>query len=289
MPEENRLIATEDGSLSRLDEGTGELFHNKAGAITEALKNYVEPSGAIELIRNQGSLAMLDVCFGLGYNTWMLIESVLTCDVSPAGIKVFGVERDADVLPDAITVLKEEARLGRARDLFRAAVPEVQLILEFGRKQVWNRGNNSCELTICQGDLREVVPRLQGPFDLIFHDPFSPARVPELWTVDIFKHYHRLLRSNGGKLLTYSSATAVRGGLREAGFTLWRTAAVGGKRGGTLACTDTAPPTHAETFALSEDEERRLRTRSKVPYRDPSLSSSRADILARRNEEQAAC
>src|SRR4029434_10190972 len=120
MTGERSLILTEDGSRSRLDRETGELFHNRAGAITEALKNYVEPSGATQSIRGRGSLAVLDVCFGLGYNTWMLVESLLASGLAAAELSVFAIERDADVLPDAISVL-EDSRLARARALINSS------------------------------------------------------------------------------------------------------------------------------------------------------------------------
>jgi len=278
------LVMTEDGSLSRRDEETGELFHNRAGAITEAHKNYVEPSGAVELIKENGTLTILDACFGLGYNTWMLLETVLASVHATVQVRVFGIERDADVLSDAITVL-HDVRLKHVRQLVSASPSGEEPLLDCATNYVWHSGTTTCELTLVQGDLRQVVPQLSDSLDLVFHDPFSPARMPELWTVDLFRHYFRLLKPKGGRLLTYSAASAVRGGLREAGFAVWRTEAVGGKSGGTLACSKRNPD-YSNVLPLSDEEEQKVRSRSGIPYRDRSLSAPRATILHNRVLEQ---
>lgn len=279
------FVVTEDGSLSCLDKETGELFHNRAGAITEALMNYVAPSGALEAVQGSGSLTVLDACFGLGYNTWVLIAKLIEAGVSNAHVRVVALERDSEVLTHAVHVL-EEPRLAAVKETLTQLADQDEPRLDFGRTYSWRCETITGELIVCQSDLREAVPGLHEPFDVVFHDPFSPARMPELWSVDLFRHYHRLLQSHSGRLLTYSSAGAVRGGLREAGFHVWRTAAVGGKSGGTLASINTRCPPYADVSSLNDDEERRLRSRSGIPYRDPSLSDSREAMLARRQAEQ---
>src|SRR5262249_3838994 len=158
------------------------------------------------------------------------------------------------------------------REFVATGSPDAKPGLSFATSHIWQSGTISCELTLAQGDLRQVVPDLSEALDLVFHDPFSPARVPELWTADLFKHYFRLLKPKGGRLLTFSAAAAVRGGLRAAGFSVWRTEAVGGKSGGTLACSKEISAA-CHNFPLRDEEEQKLRTRSGIPYRDPSLSA----------------
>lgn len=140
-------------------------------------------------------------------------------------------------------------------------------------------------------DLREVVPKLQGEFDLIFHDPFSPQKAPELWSADLFAEYHRLLAKPHGRLLTYSAAGAVRGGLREAGFTVGRTEGVGSKSSATIAGFGAGFFANVPLGAaqpLTADEKVFLTTKAGIPYRDPTFSDSSDQVKARRAEEQAA-
>jgi hypothetical protein len=287
MEGEQALIRTEDGSWSLRDLETGELFHNRTGAVTEALKNFVEPSGAVEVLRQTGSLSVLDACFGLGYNSWILIAEILASDIAAGTVRVLAIDRNSEILDRAISVL-EDARLCGVKALFGASQAGASGRLDPGAENRWTAGLLTVRLQVRVGDLRELVPGLAAGFDLVFHDPFSPARMPELWTVDLFGQYHRLLAPSQGRVLTYSAATAVRAGLHAAGFTVWRTAAVGGKSGGTLACLDRGRPAGQEIYPLNAEEEGRLRSRSAVPYRDPSLAGTRESILGRRRDEQAA-
>lgn len=286
MDVEQPLVRTEDGSWSLRDPETGELFHNRTGAITEALKNYAEPSGALGVLQQTGSLFVLDACFGLGYNTWMLIAQMLEVEIGGA-VRIVAIDLDQAVVGRALQVL-EDRRLLLVRELVFGRDAAGGRALEPETETVWTRGSLAVRLIVRIGDLRKLVAGLKEDFHLVFHDPFSPARAPELWTVDLFRQYERLLSSHKGRVLTYSAATAVRAGLRLAGFKVWRTAAVGLKSGGTLACLDKGRPDGQEIYPLTAEEEGRLRSRSAVPYRDPSLEGARESILARRRVEQAA-
>lgn len=272
------FVETEDGSLTCLDPETGELYHNRAGAVTEALCTYLEPSGAAQLLADTGRLHLLDICFGLGYNTWVLLASLAVQAGLTGTISVLALERDSDIVAAAPAVLADP-RLAPVKDALETT-PGA------GQTRFTLPNAIAVELNIQVADLRAAVPALAGNFDLVFHDPFSPRRVPELWTVDLFRHYHRLLVKQAGKVLTYSSAAAVRGALLEAGFELWRTQAVGGKSGGTLAAAPGAKLEESVLFPLSYAEQEKVFSSSAVPYRDPGFTDSRADILKRRALEQ---
>lgn len=175
------------------------------------------------------------------------------------------------------------------------------------------------EIEFIVDDLRTALPTLTGSFDRIFHDPFSPQHLPELWTQELFETYFRLLAPKQGALLTYSAAAAVRGGLLEAGFSLGRTIGVGDKTGGTAAWAPSeeiqakadCPEPTGDTFdsetpkipgqsptvlpnsgflkqiqPLTPWEQAYIASRAGIPYRDPDLTTSRSAILERRQQEQ---
>lgn len=274
------LVETEDGSLSCLDCETGELYHNRAGAFTEALKNYVEPSEATRLLRSRGELHILDVCFGLGYNTWVALSRLMNDLTDGQLIRVVALERDALII-SAIPQILRDSRLSAVGTALDGAV-------KIGTNSICLPGlpRARIEIEIRQVDVRAALPGITGDFDLVLHDPFSPKRVPELWSVDLFGHYFRLLRSGKGRVLTYSAASAVRGGLIEAGFEIFRTRAVGGKSGGTLAIVPGADLFCQDVFPLEEKEKLKIGSRAGVPYRDHGLADCRGDILKRRQSEQ---
>ena len=275
----HELIATGDGSLTLRDHETGELYHNSAGAYKEALVNYTIPSGALERLKSGQEVLLLDVCFGLGYNTLVLIQEAI--NQSCAGkLNVIGIENDSSLLglTDKILAFEKFSPLASALN--------SKELKETG-KCSFISNSMQVELSIKLDSLIKAVPSLQQDFDFIFHDPFSPKRVPELWTAELFQIYFRLLHKREGAVLTYSSAGAVRGGLKEAGFTVKKTSALGGKTGGTLALINE----QASGFIFEElapDELRRCSGRSAIPFRNGNFSLNRESILALRQREQAA-
>ncbi len=137
-------------------------------------------------------------------------------------------------------------------------------------------------------DLRQCLPNIQGDFDAVFHDPFSPQKMPELWTVDLFRHYQTRLSNQQGVLLTYSTAAAVQGGLQEAGFEVLKTKGLGQKAGATLALSsaDEYQNFQTQAIALAPWEQLYLQSRAAIPYRDAQLAQTREHILAARELEQ---
>ncbi len=275
-----QLIATEDGSLSLRDEATGELFHNRAGAFTEALVNYVQPSGAIKCLKEKSRLAVLDVCFGLGYNSFVLIEEALK-SAATGSIYIRAIETDATLLSFLPEILKNAKfeKLAGTLDISELADKH------FVRTEI---AGLHIELVVEIASLRKVVPALKEDFDMVFHDPFSPSHRPQLWTVNLFQEYHRLLSKNAGVVLTYSSAAGVRGGLVEAGFNVKRTCPLGGKSGGTIGLVSANDELRqdSDVYELDESELARLKTLSAVPYRDDKFGLDRKAVLLSRQHEQ---
>jgi len=66
-------------------------------------------------------------------------------------------------------------------------------------------------------------------YHAIYHDPFSPAANPELWTREFFERLHRVL-TPGGKLATYSVKGSVRRTLQAVGFEVQKLPGPPGKR-----------------------------------------------------------
>ncbi|MDX2084953.1 MAG: MnmC family methyltransferase [Candidatus Melainabacteria bacterium] len=290
---------TEDLSWSCLDPVSKECQHNQAGAYTEARLHYVAPSGWEEALKRSGHLRVLDVCFGLGYNTWTLIQSVLqwvsspfaTVDQSngPLRVSIIGLEQDIR-LQDAWPIILDQPTLADLNGLkrsfehnkyYRTLEGPLTLTLDLPAITVF--------LTIFFGDFRAMLPLLAAPVDVIFHDAFSPARQPGLWSAEIFQQYRRLLRP-GGRLLSYSTAHAVWGGLQEAGFHLYQSVPVGGKRGGTVASLQPIAPLWLEVEALqplAASTHQRLQGPAGVPYRCALTEQPPADALRmRRAQEQ---
>ena len=69
---EKEIIVCEDGSLTLFSKEFDEPYHStKDGALYESIEKYVKPS--IRYQSHKESLTILDICFGLGYNTFATI------------------------------------------------------------------------------------------------------------------------------------------------------------------------------------------------------------------------
>ncbi len=346
------LLSTGDETFTLRDKATGELFHNSAGAYKEAVCNYVEPSEIESIAERNSHLSILDSCFGLGYNSFALLETVATRGIRFEKIKIEALESDRNLLrcypavlrqscfnnllyasrsgalsldgadfdalfnsdsntvtltfelrlPDR-TKLPKEANDSTAHDVSHP--PESSLLQNHGRSPANEtdgpRANTptlkshttTVELRINLADLRVTLPMLakqaEPDFNLVFHDPFSPNKVPQLWTSEIFSIFRKLLDKHRGRLLTYCAASAIRGGLIENGFHVYRTMGVGRKTGGTLASvidlSSDSTVSNSCILPLLDEEQENLRMQKAIPYRDSSLRGSRLEVLKRREEE----
>lgn len=242
-------IETEDGSLSCRDSDSGELYHNRAGAYLEALKDYAEPA-CLSLTPGQRSIKVLDVCFGLGYNTLAMLQVATRPDASGAQWERQPLGRFDEPLLQSITVLAidvdERVCTAVAKILQQDCFSELRQRfpkVKYGVGTIdFTNGSTQIQVQIDIADFRARLLELtvqNEEFDVIFHDPFSPSKMPDLWTLDIFKCYYQLLKRRTGLIFTYSSASRVRGALAQSGFQIYRTPAVGGMRGGTCGAIGT--------------------------------------------------
>ena len=69
--EDIKEFKTLDGSIGLYNIGLGEVYHSKFGAKKEAFEKFVEPC----LVINNRPLKILDICYGIGYNTKCAIEN----------------------------------------------------------------------------------------------------------------------------------------------------------------------------------------------------------------------
>ena len=304
MSQSPRIVETADGSFTCFDPMTGELYHNRAGAIAEALTHFVKP---LQLERLSGELTVLDLPFGLGYNSFVLLENVLrSADSRLQKIEIVAVEKDESVLELVDLVLNNpqlnllRQALGAARDEFVAAIRSFRPISLLLKKDDESMPPSKSSQTGClelrfqlkHGDIRHIVPELAGSdlkFDVIMHDAFSANKMPELWTTELFGLYRQMIRDNG-RLATYSVAVAVRAGMLQAGFRVYSTSPLGAKSGGTMATPEELEKLEAfgdDIFQLTNADIERLASRSGVPYRDPGFNCSAAEIRKLRAKEQS--
>ena len=63
------FIKTEDGSIGLYNHGINDVYHSKSGAKNESYDKFVLPSGMLNFAKENNSVNILDICYGIGYNT----------------------------------------------------------------------------------------------------------------------------------------------------------------------------------------------------------------------------
>ncbi len=211
-------ILTADNSETFLNVNLGESYHSQTGAVEEALKKYVIPCKIKELAKT-GKIKILDVCFGMGYNSAMAISVALE-ENPDCEIEVVGLEYD----PEIISKIQE----------VNPAIPFFVHYKQLTPQQLeFTQGKISVKVML--GDARETCKQLpENYFDAIFFDPFSPKTAPEMWQVPFFQEMWWVIKRTG-TLATYSCARMARDNISQAGF-LYDDGPLVGRRGpGTIA------------------------------------------------------
>jgi tRNA U34 5-methylaminomethyl-2-thiouridine-forming methyltransferase MnmC len=260
---------TADGSFTFFSTEFDQAFHSHFGARQEAELKFVAP---LELRRQAAApqLRLLDVCYGLGYNTAAALTAIW--EVNPhCRVELVGLEINPDV--------PLSAQAHRLLDCWPAPVPELLSILAVDRRLQTDRIHAS----LLVGDARQTIRQLQQSgflADAIFLDPFSPPVCPQLWTIEFLAAVAACLQPEG-LLATYSCSAAVRAALMAAGLNIGPTPPAGRRSPGTMASF--AAQNLSE---LSQQEREHLHTKAAVPYRDPHLYDTAESILKRRFDEQ---
>jgi hypothetical protein len=231
-----------DGSFSLVDAQLNETYHNWAGAFTEAMGHYAKPA----LVRLENALLPLthlqlwDVCFGLGYNSFAFIQALLASPLLGAfkTLEIQAVEIEERLVPLWQDVLAQ-IHFHPLTQAFQ--ISQVQTtygyLLSFQAKDD-SSPMPKITMHIHMADALAVLPQWvetqASPVDLIFHDAFSPSKVPHLWSSDVFKLYASVLDPRHGGILTYSLARSVKTVVESSGLSWQKLPPLGWKKGAML-------------------------------------------------------
>ncbi len=269
FPEKDRAalsppVTTADGSITFWNAECKEHYHSRSGARLEAEQKYCHPGGLGRRLA-KGPVRILDICFGLGYNSLAACERAMK---TGGALEIIGLEVDRRVVAAAADSIVEAEVSFNWNGCLRQLCDEGY----------WHEGD--CSIRLVWGDARHTVRHLRGSFDLIWLDAFSTQRNAELWTLDFFNNLVPLMAKDGA-LLTYCAAIPVRAALLNVGFHVGETEPVGRERGGTIASLN---PDRIQ-LSLPERDHFLIQTVRGIPYRDPDGTRTNREILRAREEE----
>ncbi|RAX57778.1 hypothetical protein CCZ01_04850 [Helicobacter monodelphidis] len=195
-----RPVIGGDFSYTLFNEAYAESYHCiTEGALSETLRKHIRPPIDLkEDLLYLPVVRIIDICFGLGYNT--LCSVLEYTKLNFAGkVQIFTPEKDFELLKRLPTIPYPD-------DL----KPFLFILETLLQKRRFI--SDKIDIQLYCGDAIEYLGGLidcfAGKIDIIHQDPFSPKKNPELWNM---KHFHilaKLLKPNG-IITTYSQASNV--------------------------------------------------------------------------------
>lgn len=274
----NYFVLTDDGSYSINSKEINhkiETLHTSTGAISESFEKFIKPMK----FNYEEDIAILDICAGLGYNSSAAIEDFMK-NSSKSNLTIDMVEISYATLACGLLIPSPI----KAHDITKKAIENELIKQDYATLSL-----ETCEipenidLNVYIEDARQTVQKLKdNTYDAIFLDPFSQNMAPELFSLEFFKEFRRVIKDDG-IVATYTSSAPVRAAFIEADFYIGQGPIFGRKQGGTLASPN---PLMLDTALPKNDEIRIALSDVGIPFRDPNLNNSSDYILEKRTEER---
>jgi tRNA U34 5-methylaminomethyl-2-thiouridine-forming methyltransferase MnmC len=176
-------VKTNDGSYTLKNDKYNECYHSSEGAVIESLYKHIYP--AFDVIKKK-EINILDICFGLGYNTFLSILN----RPKDTKLNIFSPEMDEKLV----------------RSLKNFTYPKefekIKHIIEKVSRDFYYE-DNEVKIEVFIGDAREYIKKLKN-IDIVYQDAFSPKVNKELWTIEYFTQLKNLLNKEG-VITTYLS------------------------------------------------------------------------------------
>lgn len=198
-------IQSDDGSYTAYSRQYDEHYHStKDGALNESLKKHIEPAFALHNAKSH--LKIIDICFGLGFNTLLSLYYRDTY-FPDTTLEIYSPELDGDLVASLVN-------FPYPKDFD----PYLNIITDIATLGGYE--DERTQITVDITDARVAMRELEGVWDVCYQDAFSPSSNPALWTKEYFADIARLMGEDG-VITTYSTALATRLALHENGLKVY--------------------------------------------------------------------
>ncbi|MEA2100841.1 MAG: MnmC family methyltransferase [Campylobacterota bacterium] len=201
----HEMVLSDDGSYTAYSKEYNEHYHStKDGALYESLVKHVVP--AFKIIKDKDEINILDICFGLGFNTLATLYHHKKNNLT-SKLNIYSPELDSSLVKS----LKNFTYPKEFNDF-------KHIILELSRTAFYE--DDFFHIEVFLGDAREYVREFdKNRFDIVYQDAFSPSSNPTLWTQEYFSDIKNIIKEDG-ILTTYSISLATRLALYENSFNI---------------------------------------------------------------------
>ena len=199
----NSVVTTKDGSNTLFSELYNQHYHNPDdGAINEALSKHIIP--AFTFHKEKKELNILDICFGIGYNTF---STIYYCIQNNLDVKLnfYSPELDGNLIKSL-----ENFEFPKEFENIEHIIKSVAQTSKYEDEKI--------KIEVFVGNARDYIKNLkENSFDIIYQDAFSSDVNFELWTKEYFDDIYKLC-NNSCIMSSYAIASPIRLSMYEAGF-----------------------------------------------------------------------
>jgi hypothetical protein len=151
-------------------------------------------------------LKIIDICFGLGFNTLLSLywRDTYYPDTT---LEIYSPELDGDLVASLVDFPYPEIF-----EPYRNIITDIATLGGYEDERT--------VITVDIMDARVAMRELEGEWDVCYQDAFSPSVNPALWTREYFADIAQLMGEEG-IATTYSTALATRLALYENGFNIY--------------------------------------------------------------------
>ena len=203
----NSLVSTKDGSNTLFSKLYNQHYHNPDdGAINEALSKHIIP--AFTFHKNKKELNILDICFGIGYNTF---STIYYCLLNNLEIKLnfYSPELDGNLVKSL-----ENFEFPKEFENIKHIINSVAQTCKYEDEKI--------KIEVFIGNARDYIKTLKpNSFDIVYQDAFSSEVNFELWTKEYFDDIYKLTKDNF-IMSSYAVATPIRLSMYEAKFFIYQ-------------------------------------------------------------------
>ena len=195
-------VKTKDDTFTLKSLKYNECYHSSEGALKETYYKHVSVMKELANDIEDIEIRILDICFGLGYNTFV---SILNRPKNKK-LKIFSPELDLELIKSL-----KNFEYPKEFEKIKYIINEISENLYYKDEFV--------EIEVANIDARKYIKKLKN-IHFVYQDAFSPKVNPELWTIEYFTDLKKILNPKG-VITTYSVATPVRCALYKLGFKLF--------------------------------------------------------------------
>ncbi len=245
------IFITQDGSIGLYDKALDEIYHSKFGAKKESFEKFVEPCFILKKNGLDKNLKLLDICFGIGYNTKCFLENFESIDL--------------------IDCIEIDENLAKKSFEFNYS-KKIDSIIEKNLK-------NPDLIHFYFDDARNVIKKSDKKYDVIFLDAFCPHKQSVLWSEDFIFEITKKMHQNS-IFCTYNHSMPILKALLQNNLAVGHVI-----KENKIISTYASFNSDLIENQINQYEKDMLNTKSAITYKDKGLCHTHEEIINYRNSE----